>query len=117
MKKFSGTYSVFLMGIGRIILTEDPDFIQYVLRDNHSNYRKSELSTKTAARLFGNGLLFSNGQFWLKQRRLIQPGFHHHKIQGLYGIIISTVGKFISGISPGENIDIYSQMHLVGVAN
>ncbi len=111
MKKFSGTYSVFLIGRGKIILTEDPDFIQYVLKDNHTNYQKSELSTKTAARLFGNGLLFSNGQFWLKQRRLIQPGFHHSKIQGLYGIIISTARNIISGIPSGENIDIYSQMH------
>ena len=111
MKKFSGTYSVFLIGRGRIILTEDPDFIQYVLKDNHTNYQKSELSTKTAARLFGNGLLISNGQFWLKQRRLIQPGFHQSKIQGLYGIIISTARNIISGIPSGENIDIYSQMH------
>jgi cytochrome P450 len=111
MKKFSGTYSAFLTGRGRLILTEDPDFIQYILRDNHTNYQKSELSTKTAARLFGNGLLFSNGQFWLKQRRLIQPGFHQNKIQGLYGIIISTARNIISGIPSGENIDIYSQMH------
>ncbi len=111
MEKFSGTYSVFLIGRGRIILTEDPDFIQYVLKDNHTNYQKSELSTKTAARLFGNGLLFSNGQFWLKQRRLIQPGFHQSKIQGLYGIIINTARNIISGIPSGENIDIYSQMH------
>jgi cytochrome P450 len=111
MNKFSGTYSVFLIGRGKIILTEDPDFIQYVLKDNHTNYQKSVLSTKTAARLFGNGLLFSNGQFWLKQRRLIQPGFHHSKIQGLYGIIISTARNIISGIPSGENIDIYSQMH------
>jgi cytochrome P450 len=111
MNKFSGTYSVFLIGRGKIILTEDPDFIQYVLKDNHTNYQKSELSTKTAARLFGNGLLFSNGQFWLKQRRIIQPGFHHSKIQGLYGIIINTARNIISGIPLGENIDIYSQMH------
>lgn len=111
MKKFSGTYSVFLTGRGRFILTEDSDFIQYVLRDNHTNYQKSDLSTKTATRLFGNGLLFSNGQFWLKQRRLIQPGFHHSKIQGLYGIIISTARKIISDMPSGDNIDIYSQMH------
>lgn len=110
LEKFSGTYSAHLWGRGKIIITEDPDFIQYILRDNHINYQKSELSTKTAARLFGNGLLFSNGQYWLKQRRLIQPGFHHDKIQGLYGIVISAARKMISGIPPGESIDIYSHM-------
>ena len=111
MERFSGTYSAFLAGRGKIILTEDPDFIQYILKDHHSNYQKSELSTKTAARLFGNGLLFSNGQFWLKQRRLIQPGFHQSKIQGLYVIIVNSARKFISGIPSGNKIDIYSQIH------
>jgi cytochrome P450 len=113
LEKFSGTYSAHLWGRGKIIITEDPYFIQYILRDNHINYQKSELSTKTAARLFGNGLLFSNGQSWLKQRRLIQPGFHHNKIQDLYGIVIDTARKMISGIPPGENTDIYSHMHKI----
>ena len=116
MKKYSGTYSAYLPGNGKLILTEDPDFIQYVLRDNHSNYQKSELSTKTAARLFGNGLLFANGESWLKQRRLIQPGFHHGKIQGLYRIIAGTAGKFISDFPTGENIDVYAQMHRLSFA-
>jgi cytochrome P450 len=111
MIKFSGTYSAFLAGMGKIIITEDPEFIQYVLRDNHSNYQKSELSTKTAARLFGNGLLFSNCPYWLKQRRLIQPGFHHSRIQGLYEIMIGAARKFISDMPSGENIDVYSQMN------
>ncbi|HEX3766978.1 MAG TPA: cytochrome P450 [Puia sp.] len=111
MEKFSGTYSAHLWGRGKIIITEDPDFIQYVLKDNHINYQKSELSTKTAARLFGNGLLFSNGQYWLKQRRLIQPGFHHNKIQDLFEIVIGTARKIISEIQPGENMDVYSDMH------
>jgi cytochrome P450 len=111
MKKYSGTYSAHLIGIGKLILTEDPDFIQYVLRDNHSNYQKSALSTKTAAALFGNGLLFSNGEPWLKQRRLIQPGFHHSKIQGLYGIVAGRAKEFISGFPSGEKIDVYPLMH------
>jgi cytochrome P450 len=111
MEKYSGTYSAYLIGIGRLILTEDPDFIQYILRENHTNYHKSALSTHTAARLFGNGLLFSNGESWLKQRRLIQPGFHHAKIQGLYEIVASRVKEFISGFPTGEKIDVYPLMH------
>ena len=111
LEKFSGTYSAHLWGRGKIIITEDPSFIQYILRDNHINYQKSELSTKTAARLFGNGLLFSNGQYWLKQRRQIQPGFHHDKIQNLYGIVINAVREMISGIPPGKNTDVYHHMH------
>ncbi len=36
MELFSGTYSGYLLGSGRFIITENPDFIQYVLRDNHT---------------------------------------------------------------------------------
>jgi cytochrome P450 len=111
MSRFSGTYSAVLLGRGRFIITQDPDFIQYVLRDHHTNYQKSELSTKTAARLFGRGLLFSNGEPWLRQRRLIQPGFHHNKIQGLNEIVGKTAGEFLADFPTGERIDIYPLMH------
>jgi cytochrome P450 len=111
MQIFSGTYSGYLLGSGRFIITEDPDFIQYVLRDNHTNYEKSALSTKTAARLFGRGLLFSNGEAWLKQRRLIQPAFHLGKIQGLNEIVANTAMKFVEGMPEGEYMDLYNQMH------
>ncbi len=110
MMRFSGTYSGYLLGNGKFIITENPEFIQYVLRDNHLNYQKSELSTKKAARLFGKGLLFSTGEIWRKQRRLIQPSFHLSKIQALNEIIARTVNEFLSGFPTGERIEIYPLM-------
>ena len=41
MDAFSGTYSVSLGIKRKLILTEDPDFINYVLKENHRNYIKS----------------------------------------------------------------------------
>ncbi len=111
MRLYSGTYSGYLLGLGRFIITEDPDFIQHVLRDNHVNYEKSSLSTKTAARLFGRGLLFSKGGSWLKQRRLIQPAFHHGKIQGLSDIVARTAINFVEGMPEGDHLDLYRTMH------
>ncbi len=111
MQLYSGTYSGYLLGLGRFIITEDPDFIQHVLRDNHMNYEKSSLSTKTAARLFGRGLLFSKGGSWLKQRRLIQPAFHHGKIQGLSDIVARTAIHFVDNMPEGDHLDLYRMMH------
>jgi cytochrome P450 len=110
MIKYSGNYSGYLAGSGRFIITEDPAFIQHILRENHSNYQKSVLSAKTAARLFGNGLLFSNGEYWLKQRRMIQPAFHQSKIKGLYETLAGTAAEIISGFPTGEKIDVYPLM-------
>ncbi len=111
MDAFSGTYSASL-GINRkLILTQDPDFINYVLKENHRNYIKSEMSTKRAVDFFGNGLLFSNGDYWLRQRRLIQPGFHREKLKGLYDIIIRTIDEFLLKFPTGKSIDIYPLVH------
>lgn len=111
MDVFSGTYSATL-GINRkLILTQNPGFINYILKENHKNYNKSELATERAVEFFGKGLLFSNGDYWLRQRRLIQPAFHREKLRGLYDIIIKSIDKFLLKFPTGERIDIYPLIH------
>jgi cytochrome P450 len=109
MRDFDGTYSVNL-GTRRIIVTQDPGFIDYVLRTNHKNYHKSVIQTEELGRFLGKGLLTVNGEYWLKQRRLIQPGFHIDKIHALYAIIKKTVDDFLLTLPEGR-IDIYPHMH------
>jgi cytochrome P450 len=111
MERFSGTYSAVLPGNQHFILTQDPGLINYVLRENHTNYHKSVLTSSRGGRLFGNGLLFSNGSYWLRQRRLIQPSFHQKKIQGLYEIVVKTAVDFLTSFPTGEQVDIYPLMH------
>lgn len=78
MSRFNGTYTV-NMGMMRIIATQNPGLIDHVLKSNHRNYQKSEIQTKYLGKFIGKGLLTANGDYWLKQRRLIQPGFHTEK--------------------------------------
>lgn len=110
MRKYNGTYAVNL-GMQRMIATQDPGFIDYVLKTNHKNYYKSPIVAEQLARFLGKGLLTSNGEYWLKQRRLIQPGFHPEKIRALYGIIEKTVDNFINAFPEGEQIDVYPLMN------
>jgi cytochrome P450 len=107
MHKFSGTYSVATLKKYSLILTQDPAFINYVLKENHTNYPKSEITAERAAKYFGKGFLFSNGEDWLTHRRLVQPGFHREKIAGLYEIIISTINRSLVDFPTGEKIDVY----------
>lgn len=109
MERFDGTYSVDL-GARRLIATQNPGFIDYVLRTNHKNYHKSTIQTEELGRFLGRGLLTVNGDYWLKQRRLIQPGFHIDKIHALYGIIKKTVDDFLVTLPTGR-IDVYPHMH------
>jgi len=110
MDRFKGTYAVNL-GVKRLIVTQDPLFMEYVLKTNHKNYQKSPMLTEQLARFLGNGLLTSNGAYWLKQRRLIQPGFHVDKIHALYEIIKRTVNDFNTNFPTGDKIDVYPLMN------
>ena len=110
MARFNGTYAVNL-GTKRMIATQDPGFIDYVLKTNHKNYYKSPILTEQLGRFLGKGLLTSNGEYWLKQRRLIQPGFHPEKIHALYGIIKRTVDQFLSAFPTGDRVDVYPLMN------
>lgn len=105
MVAFSGTYSA-VLGNRKLILTQNPEFINYILKENHRNYNKSELATRTA-KFFGNGLLFSNGDYWLKQRRLIQPAFHREKLKGLFNLMIKSIDVYLLEFPIGKNIDIH----------
>jgi len=102
MALFNGTYSVHL-GYRKYIITQDPAFIEYVLKTNHRNYQKSHFQSEKLAKFIGKGLLTSNGDFWLKQRRLIQPGFHHERIAALYSIIDKTVANFLVRFPEGSH--------------
>lgn len=110
MARFNGTYAVNL-GTKRLIATQDPGFIEYVLKTNHKNYHKSPILTEQLGRFLGRGLLTSNGEYWLKQRRLIQPGFHLDKIHALYAIIKCTVDQFLADFPTGKQIDVYPLMN------
>ncbi len=111
MLLFAETYSA-SFGINRkIIITKNPGLINYILKENHKNYHKSEFATERAVKFFGNGLLFSNGQYWLKQRRLIQPAFHKNKIAGLFEIVVKSINDFLKKFPTGENIDVYPVLH------
>lgn len=109
MAKFGGTYAA-NVGTMRLIATQDPAFIDHVLRVNHRNYHKSTMLTEQLGRFLGKGLLTSNGEYWLRQRRLIQPGFHTDKIQALYAIIKKTADDFLLHFPTGE-VDVYPLMN------
>ena len=93
MAVYGDTYAV-KAGIDKyIIVTQDPGFIEHVLKKNHKNYAKSNIASEKLGRFLGKGLLTSNGEYWLRQRRLIQPGFHRQKIQNLYEVMQNTIDE------------------------
>ncbi len=68
------------IGPKSVYLVSDPRLFQHMLRDNVRNYQKSKFLYNAAKPMVGEGLLTSEGDFWLRQRRMIQPQFHRQRI-------------------------------------
>src|SRR6476659_3041340 len=54
--------------------------IARILQENNRNYSKGALTLGILRPVAGNGLFLSEGEFWLRQRRLMQPSFHHRHV-------------------------------------
>ncbi len=100
------------LGFGKSVLfTRDNALAKHMLQDQHRKYYKSELQTKDLGRYIGKGVLTSNGEHWLRQRRLIQPAFYKKKLDVIAETIKEAIDQQLSKIQPGETIDIFPLMN------
>lgn len=60
-------------------LINNPDYIRHVLLKNHENYVKG-VGFDRVKMLLGNGIIVSDGPFWRRQRRMMQPAFNRKVI-------------------------------------
>lgn len=79
-----------------IYLLVNPRDIEYVLVTNASNFTKSA-DYRALARILGKGLLTSEGEFWRRQRSLIQPAFRHENILSYATVMTGAAGRMLDG--------------------
>jgi cytochrome P450 len=89
-----------------------PDYIESILVTQNSNFVKSK-DYRAMHRVLGNGLLLSEGDFWRRQRKLIQPAFHQERIAAYTEIMVGYAKRMLASWSDGETLDIHeAMMHL-----
>jgi cytochrome P450 len=108
-----GDVVYFRIGPRRGYLITNPDDVRHVLQDNARNYHKSPLYDKL--RMFlGNGLLTSEDDFWLRQRRIAQPAFHRQRMAALAGVMADAARDAAARWQPlasaGRPVDVDEEM-------
>ncbi|MDJ0755149.1 MAG: cytochrome P450 [Ardenticatenaceae bacterium] len=81
------------LGVTDAVMLNHPRHVQYILRDNVRNFRKGGNMWTSIRSLFGNGLVVSEGDFWLRQRRMMQPHFHRRYLVGLFDLMLSAIDE------------------------
>ncbi len=90
-------------------MVNHPDSIEEVLVTKHSQFHRA-LNRGGSECLFGNGLLTSEGEFWRRQRRAIQPGFHRDRIAAYADTMIRYTGQMLATWKSGDTLDIHEEM-------
>lgn len=95
-------------------LINHPDYVRHVLVDNNRNYSKETRSNQIFDTVVADGLLTSEGETWRKQRRLMQPSFHHSRLAPLDGMIAEStdamLGRWRRAHEAGQPIDVAREM-------
>ncbi|MBW4437544.1 MAG: cytochrome P450 [Pleurocapsa minor GSE-CHR-MK-17-07R] len=79
------------LGLVSIVMLNHPDYAQHILRDNLSNYAKGGEMWASVREVIGDGLVTSEGNYWRRQRRMIQPHFHRQKLAGLVTLMMEAI--------------------------
>src|SRR5713101_1097587 len=93
----------------RVFFISHPDLIEEVLVNQAKKFAKGRI-LKANKRLFGNGLLTSEGDFWLRQRRLAQPAFHRARVASYAETMVRFTERHLEGWRDGEERDIHKEM-------
>ncbi|MBW4429316.1 MAG: cytochrome P450 [Nostoc desertorum CM1-VF14] len=91
------------------MMINHPDLIGQVLVTQQPNFVKSNVYRR-GLRFLGNGLLNSEGQFWQRQRRLVQPAFHLERIAAYADVMVSYTNQLVEQWQNGEVRDIHQDM-------
>ncbi|HUK08966.1 MAG TPA: cytochrome P450 [Stellaceae bacterium] len=97
----------------KVYVTRDPVHAEHVLRANWQNYVKGR-AIKRIGFLLGNGLMVSEGPFWKRQRRAIQPAFRRKALAHLAEITADAnaalLKRWIRAAQTKKTVDVTSDL-------
>jgi len=92
--RYGDIYRIFApsRGVYNYVINHPRD-IKTVLLSNHRNYTKGEGMDRVKI-LLGTGIMTSEGDFWRRQRRMMQPSFHRRVLDRFSRLIHDVNEKF-----------------------
>ncbi|MGA2595635.1 MAG: cytochrome P450 [Bryobacteraceae bacterium] len=104
-----GDIAYYRLGPLHAFLVNEPESIRQVLVTNRKNFTKSR-ALQRAKVMLGEGLLTSEGDFHLRQRRLVQPAFHRPRLIGYAQVMTEYAMRTRERWHAGEVLDVSSEM-------
>src|SRR6187399_15582 len=107
-----GPLASFRIGPKRVFLASGPDLIEQVLVTDAKHYIK-HFGARAYKPVLGNGLVTSEGDFWLRQRRLSQPAFLKARVLSYAPAMSELTRAMLAKWRPGEHVDIQYEFSML----
>ena len=103
-----GRMATVQFGKQQVVMFLRPEHVRYLLVEKPRNFVKYDLGNLRF--LLGDGLLTSDGDFHRQQRRLVQPAFHKHRVEGYADTMVHLTEEMLEQWQPGSEVDISREM-------
>lgn len=102
------------LGSKPVYFVTTPELTHQVLVTDGGAFEKGAMFDKFRP-FVGNGIVISSGPFHLRQRRLIQPAFHHERIANYATTMRAAVERLTGSWRPGQVREINDDMQALAV--
>jgi len=93
----------------RLVVLSHPDLIEEALTARARHTTKTAI-LRMLSPLLGDGLLLSESDLWLRQRRLLQPAFHRQRVSAYGEVMAGYAERAMADWKDGETRDIHADM-------
>ena len=100
-----GPLASFRVGPRQVFLASGPDLIEQVLVTDAQRYIK-HFGARAFKPVLGNGLITSEGAFWHRQRKLIQPAFLKTRVKSYAPVMAELTNQMLDSWTPGKRVQI-----------
>jgi cytochrome P450 len=109
MGSLYGDMAYFRLGPAHVYFFNHPEFVRDILVTRQGGFIKSRMLQRARV-LLGEGLLTSEGQFHLRQRRMVQPAFHRDRLAGYAAVMGEYAARTRGRWQAGQTLDVADEM-------
>ena len=108
-----GDAASFRIGPVRFFQFTHPEAVQEVLVKQAKKLQKPGRLKQILGKWDGEGLLLSEGEFWIRQRRLVQQAFQPRRVQAYAQDMVRIARQMLARWENLDEIDVVEEMHRV----
>ncbi|MCA9238857.1 MAG: cytochrome P450 [Planctomycetales bacterium] len=105
-----GDLSSFLLFHRRAYIANHPALLHELLVKRRDDFRKARWQTRVMREVLGDGLLLSEGDAWLRQRRLLQQAFRPTLLSDAADAAVGMTSRLVDAWTKRGSVDLVSEM-------